>query len=362
MKITKQIFIIIVIIAVTTFIFLMALFLPSFMHKQKKPFLVIHNAFTEQVGHFARGAHYVAECAQLINFKFFHDKDILSVLERVQKGKIDGAITGLYWWGEKDPILYLTSTVPFHLSHLYIYQFMQSNQGKEFYDIVGRRCNIKILPCEITGIQINGWWKKVPQKVGDLHGLKMRMPGLAGQVFQRLGATLVNDISPEDLLLALKENRIDVVEWATSYADLQQKFHTINPYAMVPGWHEPGTLIHLIINKDSWDNLSSKEQKDIEKACDYALFKQIMVAPEFDGKAMTKLKKEGAIFVQWPKEFLQAFYQTFMQIVQEYSKADPFFSKFYNTIHRYIIDPNYYLEQQEVPLIQFIKMIKSEEK
>ena len=345
---------VIVISAITAFILTLCY---AYFKNDRKPTLIIHNAFTSQVGHFAQGANYISEKAPSINFKFFHDKEILSVLDRVQKGTIDGAITGLYWWGERDPILYLTSTVPFHLSHLYIYQFIQSQQGKDFYNTVGAKFNIKILTCEITGIQINGWWKKVPQKIEDLKGMRMRMPGLAGQIFKRLGAILVNDISPEDLLNALKENKVEVVEWATSYADLQQRFYTVTPYAMVPGWHEPGTLIHLIINKNKWDHLSTKEQKDIEQACDYALFKQIMVSPEFDGNAMTQLKKEGAKFTQWSEEFLQVFYKTFMEIVKEHSKTEPLFEKFYTTIHQYISAPNYYLEQQEVPLLTFIKKI-----
>ena len=48
----------------------------------------------------------------------------------------------------------------------------------------------KVLRAGNTGVQMGGWFNKKIRSANDFKGLKMRMPGLGGQVLGKLGGSL----------------------------------------------------------------------------------------------------------------------------------------------------------------------------
>lgn len=116
-----------------------------------------------------------------------------------------------------------------------------------------------------TGVQMAGWFNKEINTVDDIKGLKMRIPGLAGEVWNRAGGTAVN-IPGGELYTSLQTGVIDAVEWVGPYNDLAFGFQQIAKHYYYPGWHEPGPTLELMVNKTAYESLPEDLQQIIDKA------------------------------------------------------------------------------------------------
>src|SRR5690606_9674832 len=120
-----------------------------------------------------------------------------------------------------------------------------------------------------TLAQMGGWYNKPIRSVADYKGLKMRMPGLGGEVLRRLGATVVN-IAGGEIFQALKTGAIDATEWVGPYNDLAFGLHQAAKHYYWPGWHEPGTLIECMVNRNAYSSLPKDLQAVVAHACEAA--------------------------------------------------------------------------------------------
>ena len=116
-----------------------------------------------------------------------------------------------------------------------------------------------------TGVQMAGWFNKEINSLDDLKGMKMRIPGLGGEVFSRVGGTAVN-LPGGEIFTSMQTGVIDATEWVGPYNDLAFGLHQVAKYYYYPGWQEPGPNLELIINKEAWDGLPPDLQAIVENA------------------------------------------------------------------------------------------------
>jgi len=93
----------------------------------------------------------------------------------------------------------------------------------------------------------------------DFKGLKMRMPGLGGEVIRRLGGAAVQ-LSGGEIYQALQSGSIDATEWVGPWNDYAFGFYREAPYYYAPGFHEPGASLAVGINLDVWNAFTASEQ------------------------------------------------------------------------------------------------------
>ena len=110
-----------------------------------------------------------------------------------------------------------------------------------------------------------GWFNKEINSLDDIKGLKMRIPGIGGEVLKRAGGIPVT-LPGGELFTALQTGVIDATEWVGPYNDLTFGFYQAAKYYYYPGWHEPGSMLELLINKDEWESLPRHLQAIIETA------------------------------------------------------------------------------------------------
>src|SRR5207342_89133 len=111
-----------------------------------------------------------------------------------------------------------------------------------------------------------GWFRNPIKSVADLKGLKMRIPGLGGEVMTRVGATPVN-MPGGEIFSSLQSGAIDAAEWVGPYNDLAFGFHRITKYCYYPGWQEPGSALECMVNKTAYDALPKDLQQIVETCC-----------------------------------------------------------------------------------------------
>ena len=117
-----------------------------------------------------------------------------------------------------------------------------------------------------TGVQMAGWFNKEINTVADLKGLKMRIPGLGGEVLRRAGGVPVS-LPGGEIFSSLKSGAIDATEWVGPYNDLAFGLYKAAKYYYYPGWHEPGAVLETLINRDALTALPGRLQALVMNAC-----------------------------------------------------------------------------------------------
>jgi len=171
-----------------------------------------------------------------------------------------------YWKGKHPGFAYFTG-VPFGLTCSEINAWMRFGGGQELHDELAAEYGLKPLPCGNTGVQMGGWFRKEIRSAADFKGLKMRMPGLGGDVIAKLGASSVT-LPGGQIYENLVSGAIDATEWVGPWNDSFLKFYEAAKFYYYPGMHEPGSQLTVGINKKFWDRLSKTDQQIIAAAAE----------------------------------------------------------------------------------------------
>ncbi len=191
-----------------------------------------------------------------------------------------------YWKGRHPGWAYFTA-VPFGLTYTEMNAWVRFAGGQELWDELGAEFGIKGLMCGSTGVQMGGWFNKEINSADDLKGLKMRMPGLGGDVLAKLGASPVS-LPGGQIYENLVSGAIEATEWVGPWNDYAMKFYEAAKYYYYPGYHEPGSMLACGVNKAWWDSLTDIDRLLIESA---ATVENDVMMSEFNANNGTYLRK-----------------------------------------------------------------------
>ena len=189
----------------------------------------------------------------------------LGVFDAVSLGNVEMGHGAAYYWKGKVPIAQLFTTVPFGLTAQEMNAWLYQGGGLELWEELYARYDLVPSPGGNTGVQMAGWFNKELNSMDDLRGIKMRIPGLGGEVFQRAGGTAIT-LPGGEIYTSLQTGVIDATEWVGPYNDLAFGFHQVAKYYYYPGWHEPGPILELIVNKQALASLPADLQAIVESA------------------------------------------------------------------------------------------------
>jgi TRAP-type mannitol/chloroaromatic compound transport system substrate-binding protein len=190
----------------------------------------------------------------------------LEVFDAVSRGTSQMGHSGAYYWKGKVPASQFFTSVPFGLTAQEMNAWISYGGGQALWEEIYAKYNVYPLPGGNTGVQMAGWFNKEINTIEDLKGLKMRIPGLGGEVLKRVGGTPVN-IPGGELFTALQTGAIDATEWVGPYNDLAFGLYKVAKFCYYPGWHEPGSMMEFSINKPALDALPTDLQAILKVAC-----------------------------------------------------------------------------------------------
>ena len=187
----------------------------------------------------------------------------LSVFDAVSEGTVECGSGAAYYWAGKVPAAQWFAAVPFGLNPQGINAWFYSGGGLELWEEVYAPFNVVPRPQGNTGVQMGGWFRKEMNTIDDYKGLKMRIPGLGGKVIGKAGGTVVL-LPGGEIFTSLERGVIDATEWVGPMHDLRMGFYKAAKHYYYPGWHEPGTTLEVIFNKDAYEALP----KDLQAILD----------------------------------------------------------------------------------------------
>lgn len=254
----------------------------------------------------------------------------LEVFDAVQNGTVEcGHSAGYYYIGKNSALAFATS-LPFGLLPAQQNAWWYYGGGLEAMRKVYADFNIINFPAGSTGAQMGGWFKREIKSASDLRGLKMRIPGLGGEVMAAMGVTVQN-IPGGELFLALDRGAIDAAEWVGPYDDEKLGLNKVARYYYYPGWWEPGATLELFVNKTAWEKLPKEYQSMLEVAAKEANSSMLAHYDFVNQQALQRLLAGGTSLNPFPDDILKQAEKIAFEIYQKNAAQNPMFKEIYQS-------------------------------
>ena len=256
--------------------------------------------------------------------------------DAVSSGIVEMNYANAYFWTGKIFAGQYFTAVPFGLNFQGLNGWMYDGGGLALWREVYDRFNLVPFLCGNTGVQMTGWFKKSIEKPEDLKGLKMRIPGLAGRVYQQLGVD-VRLLPPGEIFPALERGVIDAAEFVGPYLDRQLGLHRAAKFYYTTGWHETATSSELIINKAKWASLPADLKAIVENACAACNVISEAWCQKNNAEAMEDLiKNQGVTAAPLPDSVVKALRESNEKVLAEAVARDPVTKKVHNSYMAYM--------------------------
>jgi TRAP-type mannitol/chloroaromatic compound transport system substrate-binding protein len=257
------------------------------------------------------------------------------VFDAVSRGTAELGHGAAYYWKGKSEAAQFFAAVPFGLTAQEMNGWLYHGGGMALWREVYAPFGLIPTAAGNTGVQMGGWFNKEITSVEDLKGLKMRIPGLGGEVLRRAGGTPVS-LPGGEIFPALQSNAIDATEWVGPYNDLAFGLHKAAKYYYYPGWHEPGTTLECMINQEAFDELPDALQAIVVNACRVANQDMLAEYTASNNAALHSLVHEHHVALRrFPDDVLATLKALADEVVAEIAERDPVSRRVYESFQRF---------------------------
>ncbi len=254
----------------------------------------------------------------------------LECFDTVRSGAAEIGSGAAYYWAGKTPAAQFFASVPFGMNAQQVTAWIYDGGGMELWEELYAKYSLIPMLGGNTGVQMGGWFNKEINTIEDFKGLKMRIPGLGGKVLEKAGGAPVL-LAGGEIYTGLERGIIDATEWLGPYHDTQMGFDDIARYYYSPGWHEPGTALEYIFNKEKFESLPPDLQA-ILRTASYYINNWVMARMEARNAAtLAKLKDKGVEIRTFSPEILEQLRKHTDEVIADITAKDAFARKVYES-------------------------------
>jgi TRAP-type mannitol/chloroaromatic compound transport system substrate-binding protein len=249
------------------------------------------------------------------------------VFDAVSRGNAQLGHAGAYYWKGKVPASVFFSSVPFGLTPDEMNAWLYYGDGLKLWEEAYKPFGLIPNPAGNSGTQMGGWFNKEINSVADLKGLKMRMPGLGGEVLKKAGGVPVS-LPGGDIFPSMESGALDATEWVGPYNDLAFGIYRAAKYYYTPGWHEPGTTMECMINEEAFKALPADLQSIVRNAMKVANLEMLSEYMARNQQALqTLVEKHNVELRYFPDSVLKELQKLSAEVIEEEAAKDPLSTK-----------------------------------
>ncbi len=264
-----------------------------------------------------------------INLKIFEPGKIVPPLEispSISRGDLPAAYNYMAYDQGRIPAAVLFSAVPFGMEPWEYAAWWFEGDGSKLAEEIYHKENIHPLLCSTIGPETAGWFRKPIKSLDDLKGLKIRFSGLGGMVLDRIGASATL-MAGGEIFAALEKGTLDATEYSMPAIDEILGFYKIAKFNLFPGWHQPSTSTHLMINLDKWNAMGKADQALFEMACTAATMRALTTGEALQGAQIKSFPGKGVTAAKLPDEVIEELKKTAAEVMKEEAAKDANFAK-----------------------------------
>lgn len=252
------------------------------------------------------------------------------VFDAVAQGTAQMGHAGAYYWKGKMPAAPIFSAIPFGMNAQEMNGWLHYGGGLKLWQDLYKPFGVVPFAGGNTGVQMAGWFKKEINSLDDFQGLKMRIPGLGGEVLKAVGGIPVT-LTGGEIFTSLQTGAIDATEWVGPYNDLAFGLFRAADYYYTSGWHEPGTQLEFLVNEQALNSLPADLQAIVKVAMRAANQDMLDEYTARNNAAMNKLVNEHGVTVrELPQDVIDALREASAQVMAQQAEADPDFKRIYD--------------------------------
>ncbi|WP_011582132.1 MULTISPECIES: TRAP transporter substrate-binding protein [Chelativorans] len=252
----------------------------------------------------------------------------LQSLDAVIDGSAEMSHGAAYYWQNKSQGLSFFTGVPYGMTSRELTAWVRYLGGQDIWDEIYDQFGVQGFLSGDTGTQAGGWFRNELTSVDSIKGLRFRTPGLGGQVWEKLGATVTN-MAAGEIFQALQSGTLDAAEFVGPYNDLALGFYQVCKNYYFPSFVEPGLATELVVSKAKYQELPADLQAIIRDACQA---EYDAVAADFaanDPRALQTLVNDHGVQVRtFPDDIVEAGAKASQEIIQSMlDSSDPLTKK-----------------------------------
>jgi TRAP-type mannitol/chloroaromatic compound transport system substrate-binding protein len=251
---------------------------------------------------------------------------VLQIVDALQQGSLECAHTASYYYIGKEPGFVPFTAMPFGLNTRQLTTWLRFGGGNELAAELFRDYNIHGIPAGDTGAQMGGWFRNEITSLEQMRGLKFRITGLAGQMFNRIGAQ-ATFTPPADIYPSLERGVLDAVEFVGPHDDERANYVRVARFYYAPGFWEPGARLHFMSNIRAWEALPDLYKSALAVACAEADSDMVARYDAANPPALRRLIAAGAQLRFWPRPVMEACWRANEEQIAELSRTNPRFKK-----------------------------------
>ncbi|MEE4203435.1 MAG: TRAP transporter substrate-binding protein DctP [Halieaceae bacterium] len=269
------------------------------------------------------------------------------VFDAVSQGVAQVGHGASYYWKGKIPAAVFFTAVPFGMTAQEMNGWLHYGGGLELWRELYAPFGVVPFAGGSTGVQMAGWFNRELKSADDLVGLKMRIPGLAGEVFDGAGGTAVR-IAGGEVYTSMQTGVIDAVEWVGPYNDRTLGLHEVARYYYYPGWHEPGAMLEFIVNEDALAELPEDLKAIVEVAARASNQDMLDEFTARNNESLSSLMDEHDVQLRpLPDDVLQVLYDNSVTAMERLVADDPMASRIADSYRSFAEDVRAYHQISE---------------
>ncbi len=273
-----------------------------------------------------------------LNIKVYGANELvppLEIFDAVTGGTAEMGHTSAYYWKGKIPEAQFFSTVPFGMTAQEMNAWLYYGGGMELWRELYAPHGLIPVPAGNSGVQMGGWFNREINTVEDLQGLKMRIPGLGGEVLKRAGGTPVG-MPGTEIFTSLESGVIDATEWVGPWNDMAKALYKVAKYYYYPGWHEPGTTMECMINQAAFETLPADLQSIVMTACKAVNLDMLSEFTARNNQALQTLVHEHKVELrEFPKPVLDKLRAISVEVVEELARDNEQAGRVYQSYRQF---------------------------
>ncbi len=201
-------------------------------------------------------------CAGELQIKYFPGGTLIKTSSEIFDAVVAGSIQMAtdwpsYWEGKNSAFGLITSTPVWLTPGDYLLWFWQAG-GLELAQELYGRYGLVWYPHSVTAPESGMRSNKPIYKGDDYKGVKMRQCGrVQAKILKDLGGAAIF-MPGAEIYLALSRGTIDAGEFSVPECDWSMGFQEVSKYWVLPGWHQPGPVSGVMINKKAFDKLPDR--------------------------------------------------------------------------------------------------------
>jgi TRAP-type mannitol/chloroaromatic compound transport system substrate-binding protein len=256
------------------------------------------------------------------------------VFDAVERGTAEMGHGASYYWKGKIPAALVFAGLPFGMIAQELNGWLYYGGGLELWQEAYEPFGIIPFPVGNSGVQMGGWFNKEINSVDDLQGLVMRIAGLGGEVLRRAGGT--PQLTPgSEIFTALQTGTIDATEWIGPFNDAAFGLARAAKYYYYPGWHEPGSALEGLVNKEAFEALPSDLQEIVRTACKAGSLDMLSEFTARNGESLERIKAGGTEVRALPDDVLAKLKSITAVVLDEMAREDEMFNKAYQSFRAF---------------------------